>query len=265
VGPTAERPLVGVGVVVTRDDGEAAVLGRALRERGATVFHWPAVRTASAADPAPLVSALGRLSSFDWVVFTSPRAVDAVAERRDTLPPNLCVAVVGRATAAAGRARGWRIDLVPDSQTAEALVDAMTAANVGAGVRVLFPASEIAGSTLEEGLGAAGAEVVRITAYRTVPVPVDRAACTNALSTNAVQVISFASPSAVNGLVHGLGDRLFSEAATRTVMAAIGPTTTAALRSVGARTIIEAQDHSLTGLADRIAEWGRVHHGDADR
>lgn len=259
---TADRPLVGVGVVVTRDDGEAAPLSRALRARGATVLHWPTVRLAPSADPTPLVTELGRLSTFNWVVFTSPRAVDAVAERRGTLPGRLRVAAVGSATAEAVRRSGWRTDLVPAIQTAEALVDAMTAAGVGSGARVLFPASEIAGATLEEGLADAGAEVVRVTAYRTVAVPIDGAACERALNAGAVQVISFASPSAVNGLVQGLGDRLFREAAARTVMAAIGPTTAAALRSAGARRVIEAAHHSLDGLADRIAEWGRAHQGE---
>jgi uroporphyrinogen-III synthase len=260
VATTADRPLVGMGVVVTRDDGDSGVLSRALRARGATVLHWPTVRWAPAADPAPLTTELGRLSTFHWVVFTSPRAVDAVAERRDTLPEALRVAAVGRSTAEAARLRGWRIDLVPGVQTAEALAQAMTEAGAGAGNRVLFPASEIAGVTLEEGLGRAGAEVVRVTAYRTVPVPIDRAACGRALRAGAVQVISFTSPSAVSGLAQGLGDSLFTEAVASTVMAAIGPTTAGALRSAGADRVIEAEDHSLTGLADRIAEWARAHH-----
>jgi uroporphyrinogen-III synthase len=263
VDGAADRPLAGVGVVVTRDDGEAAVLSRALRSRGATVHHWPTVRWAPPGDPAPLIAELGRLSSFDWIAFTSPRAVAAVAERRHALPSRLRVAVVGSATADAARLRGWRTDLVPEVQTAESLVSAMEAAGVATRARVLFPASEIAGTTLEDGLRANGAQVVRVAAYCTLPVPVDRAACARALSAGTVKVISFASPSSVRGLATGLGESLFREATETTVMAAIGPTTGAALRSAGARRVIEASDHSLVGLADRIAEWahqqGEIH------
>ncbi|MFW5951793.1 MAG: uroporphyrinogen-III synthase, partial [Gemmatimonadota bacterium] len=69
------------GVVVTRDEGQNGPLGRLLRERGFRVHYWPTIRIAPPADPGPLEAALAELGSFDWAVFTSPRAVAAVVER----------------------------------------------------------------------------------------------------------------------------------------------------------------------------------------
>jgi uroporphyrinogen-III synthase len=254
VAHRAERPLVGIGVAVTREDGDEATLATLLRDHGATIVSWPAIRWA-AADPGPLDAALARLGEFHWAVLTSPRAVEAVAGRDPSWPPGLRLAAVGGATRTAAEARGWSVHLVPSVQTAEALVDALAAAGVGSRTRVFFPASEIARDTLEVGLRGLGAEVVRVTAYRTVPAELDRDACARALAAGEVQVISVASPSAVEGLRAALGDRLFATAAARTVMAAIGPTTAAAARAAGVDRVIEASDHSLAGLAERIAAW----------
>jgi uroporphyrinogen-III synthase len=255
VGPRAEGPLTGIGVAVTRDDGDDAALATLLRNHGATVVSWPAIRWVPPDHVAPLDAALNRLGDFHWAVLTSPRAVEAVAARRPAWPPTVRIAVVGGATRAAAESRGWPVHLVPSTQTAEALVAALAGAGAGSGTRVFFPASEIASATLEMGLRSLGAEVVRVTAYRTLPAELDREACARSLAAGAVQVISIASPSAVEGLRAALGDRLFNDAIAHAVVAAIGPTTAAAARAAGAKRVIEASDHSLAGLADRIAAW----------
>lgn len=254
--------LTGVGIVVTRNEQEDEGLGAALRARGASVRHWPTTCWAPATDPDRLAAALRRLATFDWAVFTSPRAVAAVAEQVESLPDALRLAAVGRATAEAARREGWRIALIPEHQTAEALVAALGRYGVGPGTRVFFPASQIARATLESGLRALGAEVERVTAYRTLAAPLDRESCRRALDAGEVQVISFASPSSVNGLVAGLGTELFRQTARRVVMAAIGPTTAAAVREAHAQQVIEAADHSLPGLVERIVAWKRDHHGE---
>lgn len=254
-----ERPLAGIGVVVTREDGEGGVLAGALGQYGATVLRWPAIRWAPADDPGPLDAALEGLDGFQWVVFTSPRAVEAVAARGGAWTAGPRIAAVGGATRVAAESHGWPVDVVPSTQTADALVDALRAAGVGAASRVFFPASEIAGDALEAGLRQAGADVVRVTAYRTLPAGLDRQECARAVAAGEVQVISFASPSAVENLRGGLGVRLFDEVVGDVVIAVIGPTTAAAARAAGASRVIQASDHSLTGLADRIAEWGREH------
>jgi uroporphyrinogen-III synthase len=262
VAEPVDRPLAGVGVVVTRAGGYDEELTRLLRARGAIVLRWPTVEWAPPADAAPLEAALGRIGAFDWVVFTSPRAVEAVAGRLPTWPDGVRLAAVGQATARAAALCDWPVTLVPRTQTAAALVAALAAEGLGPGSRILFPASEIARDTLPAGLEALGAEVARVTAYRTLPAEVDAAACAATLEAGRVAVVSFASPSAVEGLRAALGDALFARLARDVALAAIGPTTAAALRAAGGATIIEARDHSLMGLAERIAEWGRAHKGE---
>ena len=83
------------------------------------------------------------------------------------------VAVVGRATADAARARGIEPDVMPDHATQEGLVEALGAV---AGKRVLVATAEGARTVLADGLRAGGAEVTEVKLYRSVAEPVDAAA-----------------------------------------------------------------------------------------
>ncbi len=249
------------GVVVTRDEGPDGRLTRLLEERGLRVHHWPTIRVGPPEDVAPLDAALADLGAFDWVVFTSPRAVAAVMERVTegaALAGCPRIAAVGEATASAVEEAGWSVDLAPDTQTGEALVAALLAAGMEAGTRVLFPASAIARDTVPDGLGEAGVVVVQVEAYRTEPAPLDRAACARALESGAVSLVAFTSPSTVTNLELALGQDLFEIAVRRTRAVAIGPTTGEAAAGRGFDVEI-AEPHSLEGLAERVARVaGRI-------
>lgn len=254
-GPDTDAPRsapTGVGVVVTRDEPDDGPLSTLLADRGFRVHNWPTIRTAPPADPAPLEAALADLDAFDWAVFTSPRAAAAVAGL--DAPPALRVAAVGEATAAALADAGWVPDLVPDTQTGEALVIALAEAGVGGGDRVFFPASAIARDTVPDGLERLGADVTQVVAYRTEPAPLDVATCRAALESGAVEVLTFTSPSTVQNLQAGLGPQLFALAVRRTRAVAIGPTTADAVRATGFDDVAVAEPHSLEGLAARVAE-----------
>lgn len=202
--------LHGRTVLVTRAGG----LADEIRELGAEVrvvpvTTWEPIDGASIEDP----------GSYDWVVFTSARAVkycpfDPVGAAR--------IAVSGPETARAVEARGGRVDLVPKVHTAAALADALIERGVGAGTPVLFPCADIALTTVEERLGAAGSNVTRFEVYRTVP-----AAGMPAGSADGADVVLFLAPSAVHAFVE-LGGDLGAAA-----VLAIGPTTAEAVRSHG--------------------------------
>jgi uroporphyrinogen-III synthase len=243
--------VTGPGVVVTRDEGPKGRLTRMLRALGATVYHWPTIRTVPAADPGPLDRALAALDGFDWTVITSRRVAEVLAGRGITPPEGLSVAAVGESTAEALTRVGWPVDLVPDPQTGEALVSALIERGVGSGARVLFPASSIARDAVPDGLTAAGAEVVQVVAYRTEPASLDRPECRRLLRSGEVDVITFTSPSTVRGLEAGLGAELMRDA-RRLRAVVIGPTTADAARAAGFEPIV-AEPHSLEGLARRVA------------
>jgi uroporphyrinogen-III synthase len=73
-------------VVVTRSEAADGPLSSELRNLGLPVLLWPAV-TVEMAETGPLEEALGRATSFDWIVFASRHAVAAVTRVRPSLAP----------------------------------------------------------------------------------------------------------------------------------------------------------------------------------
>ncbi len=246
-------PLDGAGVVVTRPEAPNGPLVTLLRRRGARVLLWPVVRIDPPEDPRPLEDALGRLGDYDWIVFSSARTVSAVAGRAPPPQPGPRVAAVGTATAETLAAAGWRVDLTAHPARGAALVAALGEAGC-AGARVLFPASAIARPTIPEGLRALGAHVDQVTAYRTRPAPLDRDACHAEIRRGRIAAVTFASPSAVDGLQQALGPegfRLLLEAAPAV---AIGPTTAEALDQAGYPAARVAEPSTLEGLVEAVEQ-----------
>ena len=250
----ARNGLEGVGVAVTRAEGGEGPLTRLLSARGARVLDWGTVSVAPPADPCPLAAALLRIREYDWICFSSPRAVQAVVSRVSGPPPGVRVAAVGPSTAEALSRAGWSVDRVPAEGSGRSLVDAFRAARDVSGARVFFPASEIARRVIPDGLTELGARVDQRTAYRMVTLPLDMAACRRAMEDGRLQVITFASPSAMDGLREGLGRDFYATLAREIPAAAMGPTTAEALREDGWTKVLVAGDPSWQGLVDAAQE-----------
>ena len=236
--------LEGRTVVVTRPAGEAATLSDLLRAQGATVLEAPAIEIMPAEDTGPLDEAVADLceGGFSWVVFSSPRAVDAVCERMDVLDHRrgiaAMIAAVGPATAAALLEAGFHVHLVADPHTTDALASQFPA---GHG-RVLLPRADIAPPGLEQVLTEKGWSPVRVVAYRTgmsATLPDDVESALDALRVDAV---AFTSASTVRGFAS-----LTSERTVPTV--AIGPVTARAAREEGFRVAAVADPHTIEGVA----------------
>jgi len=238
------------GIAITRAEGADGPLAARLAARGARAVSWCALASSPPADAGPLERALARLAGFDWVVFTSARAVAAVVARVAAPAAGPRVAAVGPGTAAELTAAGWRVDRVGDGPGAEALLAAFRAAGDAALARVLFPAGDLARPALEQGLAALGARVERVEAYRTVAAPLDEAACRADVDAGRVAAVTFASPSALAAFAAALGREAAAELLGRIAVVSIGPTTSAALAAFGRRPDREAEPSTLDGLAD---------------
>ena len=260
--------------VVTRDEPRDGPLGTNLRARGLEVLWWPVVRIGPPSDPRPLEDAVARIAEFDWIVFASRHAVEALASRLGSAPPASRIAAVGQATGEALRSRGWKPEVVPLEARAEALVAAL-APHLAPGARVLWPASSRALPALGEGLRRLGAQVLQIEAYRNEAAPLDVAACRAAIDGGAVGAVTFTSPSCVDELEHALGPETFGRllaqqlnekpltanglaakplpAGGPAVAVALGPTTAGALSARGIEPVL-ARPATLEGLAATTSE-----------
>ncbi len=243
--------LTGSVVAITRDGDPRDPLVVALEAQGTRVLSWPTIRFEEPDDPGALLEASHTLDRYDWVVFTSARAVAAVSAVASAPGARPRIAAVGAGTADALARVGWCVDVVGHGG-AEALVAEIAASDELRGSRVLFPAASIARETLETELVALGAGVDRIEAYRTVPSEPDADTIRRDLE-GGVDVVTFASPSAVRSLADSLGhDWPLALASTEVV--AIGPTTLAALQERGVHNVIVAPEPSIDGLVEACLE-----------
>ncbi len=247
-----ELPLSGRCVVVTRAEAAGGPLGARLTAHGAFVCHWPVVRILPPADPGPLEKALASLGRYDWIVFSSPRAVYAVAGGVDRFPDGLRVAAVGDSTAESLRGAKWPVDVTPKQFGGEGLVAAFAEHDLAHGTRILFPAGSIARSTIPDGLTALGAQVDRVVAYETTPSSLDKRVCVEDIESGRVDAVTFASPSAVVGLQRVLGTDTFGRMLERSLTVAIGPTTAEALEQMGVSPTAVAHSSTLDGLVDAV-------------
>ena len=243
--------LSGRRIVVTRRAGQASSLVQQLQARGATVLEVPAIEIVPPADVAPFDEALQSLDRYQWLVFTSTNAVQAVLGRLTVLglPPRLGapgprVASLGPATTSAVR-QAFPADpvaLEPEGEfRAAGLADAFARRGVR-GARVLFPASSKAREELPRELVALGAAVDVVEAYATHE-PADLAERVRACLEDGFDLLTFASPSAVEAFAAAAGERGRGLPAV-----VIGPTTARAAVAAGFAVRSVAQPSTTEGL-----------------
>lgn len=251
-------PLSGLGVLVTRPEGQAKEIMRKLAAQGATVLHAPTIVITDPPSYTALDAALRHLPSYDWIVWTSANGVNWTLARMqilgiatDTL--RQCnLAVIGGATARALAAAGFTADLVPPEAVAESLRDVLLAAGVGSGIHVLLPQPVVSRDVLATGLRTAGAIVDVVPAYETVPNTAGAADVRRWLAEGRINLALVTSPSTVTGLLALFdNDR---EIMRRIPLACIGPVTADAVRALGLVPAIVATEHTNDGLVAALID-----------
>jgi uroporphyrinogen-III synthase len=252
---SSETPLAGARILITRAAEDAAPLRHRLEALGADVMELPAIEIAPTESAAELDGGLAGLDTFDWVAFTSRRAVRVVLDRLAALGISAGamprVAAVGPATEAELAQHGVRVACRPREATAAALGEALREAGIG-GSLILLPVGDLARPELREILEAAGAQVREVVAYHTVPPLEERGESLEALRHGAIDVVAFASPSAVRNLDSMLGSD--SPLLRNVRLVCIGPTTAAAVLEVGCEPDAVATEHTLDGLVAAIVD-----------
>jgi uroporphyrinogen III methyltransferase/synthase len=235
---TAERPLEGRVVLVTRPPERAEPLARRLRVLGAQVEARPTFSLEPPTDAEPARRAVGEIERYDWVVFTSANGVRFFSQLLHELQGTTrglpaAVAAIGPATTAALVELGCPPDLVARDSHSEGLARRL-AGSVATGDRVLIVRPETARDVLPRAIGALGATAEAVAFYRNVAHPgVDSLAAE--LCADRFDVAVFSSPSSLERLVESqsrAGAELL-EALGRVRIVAIGPVTARAIERAG--------------------------------
>jgi uroporphyrinogen-III synthase len=251
-------------VIVTEGEGAGLRLASRLRESGAEVRMLPVVAHEPAPDLAALEAALSPLDGYSWIAFTSARAVEAVCghaawtrvEWSGPLRPR--VGAVGPMTAAALLAHGVEADLRPAVPGGRALAEAIVAAEAGSmpGRTVLWPRSDIASPELAEVLTAAGATVAMPVAYCTKPIrPEGLEHLVLDIGAGRVDAVAFLSPSAAANLAALMPGGTLGALNGATLVASVGPATSAALALLGAPAGLEAPARTAGDLAAALLSY----------
>lgn len=243
-------PLAGLSVMVTGSDSQASALVDALRERGARPHRMRTIDIRPVQDDTEIRKAVA--DPGDWIVLTSPNAVPALDRARIGEELGARVALVGARTAEAVREAGIEPDLVSAGPGAVKLVEGLKATGL-AGSRVTCLLSDKARPTLVRGLEEAGAEVRVVTAYLNRPVDALDDTTRELIRGGRVDVIMFASPSAVEGFQRLVGADL--PAMSGAAFFAIGPTTAQALRQAGLPVHGEAQTQDAPGFTGALEDY----------
>jgi uroporphyrinogen-III synthase len=263
VAEAPASPLAGKRIVITRAALQSSELFEKLSESGAIPILLPLVTFAAPENYAPLDSALFQWSCFDWVMFTSAFAVQAVMGRatrqgrtltKNAPPPH--IAVVGPATRGKAEKLGFCVEHTAQTHVGVALAQELR--DRLSGKRVLLPRSDRASPDLPAALQKFGAQVTEVIAYRTLrPSDADQEKLAR-VARGEADAILFFSPSAVHNFVELSGRKQFNILQDRVAMAAIGPVTAGALREVGVHRIVLAQEPSaaavLQALESRFAQ-----------
>lgn len=248
-------------VVITREADAGTSLAHALEGHGLRTWHVPTIATALPPDTGDLDAAIGALPDADWLVVTSARAVDAMCSRKawqhvwPLVSRRVRVASVGAATSAALARVGLTPTVVAPTPGSADLIDAMSATSGGvAGAHIVWPRSDIARRDWTALARDAGARVTAPVAYCTVEVPVATLEpLAAAIVAGAVDAVTFCSPSSALSLSRAFAGGILRDLAGRVVVAALGPTTAAALEKLGVTADVVASAPVIETLSADLA------------
>ena len=246
-------PLFGRRIVTTRAKGQADALTSRLKALGADVVEMPTIEIQPAADYGPLDRALGKLNSYDWLIFTSANGVRHFLERLDASSVDLRalrakICAIGPATRAAIEALHLKVDLMGREYVAEGLLEAFAAHDL-TGRRVLLPRAAVARDLVPVELGRRGAHVDVVEAYRTVtPEGAGAEAARIFGGIRKPDCITFTSSSTVQNFVAVAG----AAALAGVKVASIGPVTSRTARGLDIVIDSEARMYTVDGLVDAV-------------
>jgi uroporphyrinogen III methyltransferase/synthase len=249
-------PLFGRRVVVTRTRKQAGELTRRLAQLGADVLEIPTIRIVPVALGEAERTKMESLSThFNWLIFTSPNAVELFFEEyfklksdlRDLGPIKL--ATVGPATAQKLNALHLRADLQPDIYTTEKLAECFSAKEV-ASKRFCLPHGRLADPLLGNFLREKEGFVEEWTLYDTEPEHEDLTGARARFLREGAHWITFTSSSTAENW-HALQLQPAS-GSPRPKVVSMGPVTSATLRKLGYEIAAEAPASTLDALIATI-------------
>ena len=255
------KPLFGRRILVTRTREQAGRLAAMLEDLGAEAIEFPTIEIRDPDDWAPLDQAIERLEGFNWLVFTSVNGVDKFFGRVFDLDGDirslkgLRIAAIGPATAARIEGYGLRVDLRPKENTAASLIERFKEVRDLWGAKILIPQADIGRELLTDELLRLGAEVTRVTAYRTVVPQLGDMDIPDLLKNGQIDGVTFTSSSTVRNFAKILDRYPLADLMKGVKVASIGPVTSETVRDIGLQVDIEPKEITIPALVEAMGAY----------
>lgn len=248
-------------LLITRPREQSAEFIAEVERLGGTAVIFPLIAIAGPESWDACDETLARIETYDGIVFTSVNGAEKFLDRyvEKAGGPGLLagrnVYVVGDKTRRRVEAYGIRVCFTPTDYSADSLRRHFAGSNVR-DQRFLVVRGDIGRKDVEQQLREGGAYVEVVVVYRTVPADEHGAiAMGRRLSGGEIDVVTFASPSAVQNFVKMFPDFSPQRASGRTIVAVIGPTTGSAARAVGLPPDIMPGESSVESLVQAVDEY----------
>ena len=255
------KPLFGKRIVVTRSRTQASQLSEKLKRAGAEVVEFPTIDIQPLADQNGIDKEIQELDKYDWIVFTSVNSVDIFMDRlfgsgRDVRALfMLKIAVIGNETSKQLSTFGLKADLIPERFTSAGLVNAFKSSGKDlSGINVLIPGSQILKDVIPKGLKEMGAQVKTVTIYEN-RLPQYNVEELDEIFRDTPDLVTFTSSSTVNNLADILKRAERSHYLESLCGASIGPITTETTVERGIKLALEADNHTINNLVEKILEY----------
>lgn len=246
-------------IVVTRSGEQADAFKLLCEKEGAEVLTIPLIKVSPAVDPQVSEEVFQEIATYEWIIFTSANGVKYFFEEFFRRFQDIrCfggmrIACVGESTARAVKPFYLSVELIPEIQNADSLADALIASDSLDSANVLVVTGNLNREELVERLDKEGRAIVdTFQVYKTEKADLSAVSDVQAFKEKGADIITFASPSAVDSFVSQAKALALSEKAQRPAACSIGPVTSEAMRKVGMPVDLEAKEQSLSGMLQAI-------------
>ena len=258
-----KKPLFGKRILITRSREQSRKMAEKVAEHGGEPILFPTITINDPDDFGPLDNCILRVSTFDWIIFTSVNGVQRFFKRFFTVREDIRelagpkIGAIGPVTAAEISKHGLRVNMVAQEFVAEGVLRLLSEYDV-LGKRFLIPRAEKARDVLPKGIEELGGEVETVTVYRT-GVPSDKQVkkIQTKLKNSQIDAVTFTSSSTVSHFVAMLGVENVPSLTEEVIVASIGPVTSETAREHGLRVDVEATEFTIEGLVTAMVNHYR--------
>ncbi len=253
-------PLFGQRVVVTRTRQQASALTEKLVRLGADVLEIPTIHIVPLPWEKARIQQLERIAeSYDWLVFTSPNAVELFFAEFFKVHPdiralgNMNLAVVGPATAHKLAELHLKPKIQPKVYTTEKLAESFAGQELS-GKRFCLPHGRLADPLLADHLRDQGGVVDEWIIYDTQPEKADPTGTRARYIHEGAHWITFTSSSTAENW-HAL-QLSPASGMPRPKAVSMGPVTTGTLQKLGYEIAAQSEQATLDSLVETIRHLG---------